>query len=180
MKEQISALLDGELAPPERSAVFHAIKENEALRTDWQTYCLMSDALRDCCEPSRDISAAVMAALEREPTVIAGLGSSRSEARNDSWWSRAMPIAAAILGVAVVAWAGLGLNSSDLAPFADVAHMSPKAGERPQSASAAPSDAETSRAYLLAHHGYAGTQTMPGLGYYMRTVAESSTEGLAR
>ena len=179
MKEQISALLDGELAPPERAALFDAMKADDAVFDDWRAYCLVSDALRGEDRSGRDISASVMAALNHEPTVISGFGSNRGEARNDSWWSRSMPIAAAVLGVAVVAWAGLGLKSTDMASPFDVAQLAPKA-KRVQTASLAPSDLDTNRAYLLAHHGYAGTQTMPGVGYYMRTVAESSTEEPAR
>jgi sigma-E factor negative regulatory protein RseA len=179
MKEQVSALLDGELASPERAAVFDAMKADDAIRKDWRAYCLVSDALRGECGPGRDISAAVMAALDHEPTVISGFSPNRAEARNDSWWSRAMPMAAAVLGVAVVAWAGLGLKPADLVSPAEVAQLAPKV-RHGQATSPAPSDVETNRAYLLAHNGYAGAQTMPGVGYYMRTVAESSTEEPAR
>ncbi len=178
MKEQISALMDGELAPPEQTSVLDAMKLDGSARADWQAYWLVGDALRGCCAPTRDLTASVMEALDAEPTVMSGLN--RVEARNDPWWSRAMPIAAGIMGVAVVTWAGLGLKPADMPPVGEVARASQTSQRAVPQTAVALSEAETDRAYLLAHHGYAGTQTMPGVGYYMRTVAEASSGDAAR
>jgi sigma-E factor negative regulatory protein RseA len=174
MKEQVSALVDGELAGSEQADVLSAIKADSAVRADWQTYCLVGEVLRGETGHVRDITASVMAAISKEPAAIAVNPPSYGEARNDAYWRRILPIAAVFFGVAVLAWFGWRHGQADAPQLLTSSQGFSTPGNQTQMVSASPSDAEMDRAYLLAHHGYAGAQAMPGVGYYMRTVADPS------
>ncbi|MCL2658375.1 MAG: sigma-E factor negative regulatory protein [Betaproteobacteria bacterium] len=174
MKEQVSALMDGELTDSEQAEVLGAIKAGSAVRADWQTYYLVGEVLRGETGHVRDITASVMAAISKEPTVIAVNPPHYGDARNDAYWRRILPIAAVFFGVAVLAWIGWPRGQVDAPGLLASSQGFSTLGNQTQIASALPSDAEMDRAYLLAHHGYADAQAMPGVGYYMRTVVEPS------
>ncbi|WP_374513397.1 sigma-E factor negative regulatory protein [Niveibacterium sp.] len=161
MKEQISALLDGELEPTGVQALLSHTKKEPALRECWDEYALIGDALRGEAELSSDFTAKLMSRLDAEPTVIAPAASAALAKRRRSALDTLLPIAATVAGVAVVAWLGLRVEPADTTRVA-----------RATTAARAVPAADADRAYLLAHHGYAGAQAVPGVGYYMRTAAE--------
>jgi len=163
MKEQISALMDGELEPAGEQTTLSRLSTDPSMRACWDEYSLIGDALRGESTLSSDFSAKLMARLEAEPTVIAPAASAALAQRRRSALDTFLPIAATVAGVAVVAWLGLRVEPADTARVARVANTA-------RSVQAADAD----RAYLLAHHGYAGAQAVPGVGYYMRTAAEQA------
>ncbi len=167
MKQQISALLDGELEPAGVQAILSRTKTDPALRECWGEYALIGDALRGETELSSDFTAKFMERLEAEPTVLAPAASA-VVAKRRSALDTLLPIAATVAGVAVVAWLGLRVE-----PVAQPAPLARAAGQ-PHTASVGDAD----RAYLLAHHGYAGAQAVPGVGYYMRTAVEQGGDGV--
>lgn len=167
MKEQISALLDGELDPSGVQALVSHAKTESALRECWDTYALIGDALRGEADMSRDFTARLMARLDAEPTVIAPAASVALAKSRRSVLDTVLPIAATVAGVAVVAWLGLRGEPVETTQVARATH-----------ATRAVPAAEADRAYLLAHHGYAGAQAVPGVGYYMRTAAEQVGDGV--
>jgi len=108
--EQISVLMDGELAPNEVDAVL-GLAKSDAGMTDWTMYQLIGDTLR-----SEDLTHAgstdaflsrFSARLEAEPHVlvpaVAAAGRQRLLVR-PSWVRRVMPGTAIAAAVAAVSW----------------------------------------------------------------------------
>ncbi|WP_439682996.1 Anti-sigma factor [Cupriavidus oxalaticus] len=109
--EQISVLMDGELAPHEVDAVLDLAK-GEAGMVDWSTYQLIGDALR-----SEDLTHAgstaeflsrFSARLEAEPHVLVPAVAQASARHRllvrPSWVRRALPGTAIAAAVAAVSW----------------------------------------------------------------------------
>lgn len=92
----------------------------------------------------------------------------------------AMPIAASLAGVGMVAWLALSMNDQSAAPARAGAVASP-----PPVAAAAPVQPATPavpasavlpssaiKEYLFAHQGYSPSSSIQGMAPYMRTVTE--------
>jgi sigma-E factor negative regulatory protein RseA len=71
MKNQLSALIDGEFDIAEAEHIITAMKVNGEMKEAWKQYHLIGDAMRGNLHGSRDLSAKIMQALEAEPTVLA-------------------------------------------------------------------------------------------------------------
>lgn len=111
MKQQISALMDGELYDEEVDGVLDLLKKNQAGQKDWEMYHLIGDVLRQPGHVHADISNSFHARLESEPTVLAPYARTvRQKAR-----VFALSAAASVLAVGVVAWMSLQI-SPDSAP----------------------------------------------------------------
>ena len=152
MKEQISALMDGEL---DSADVFDQLRvEGEALET-WRTYHLISDAMRDTRLLSAGFTARFAERLAKEPTVLAPV---RQPARPVQRF--ALAAAAGVAGVALVGWMAF-------APQPEVAAVVAKT----PAPVAVPLPASTND-YLLAHQGFSPRVSLQGMAPYVRTVAE--------
>ena len=73
IRDRISALIDGELAPAEHTSVLEQLCASETLRQTWGRYHLIGDVLRSELQDDRVLSVAgrVRGRLEGEPTVLA-------------------------------------------------------------------------------------------------------------
>ena len=173
MNERISALLDGQVDDQAFDAVLESVKQSPETRDRWSTYCLIGDALRD--EPSleTDMTAAVMQRLAGEPTVLAPVEKALPRA-GQGMWQRVLPLAASIMGVAVVGWIALQGNHDDAAAPPLRVAAPPQASTIAARAVARSTDAgaEALRAYVFAHQSTAQQGAMPGVAPYVRTVAE--------
>ena len=71
LKEQISALVDGELDTNERPLLIKQIEANESLKADWERYHLISDALKGQLSNCTDsgFAESVHESIEEEPVV---------------------------------------------------------------------------------------------------------------
>lgn len=110
--EQISALIDGELAPHEFEAVIELAKAGRG-RADWSAYQLIGDTLR-----SEELAGAgsteafvtrFAARLEQEPHLLAPTALADAPRRHrllvrPSWVRRVMPGTALAAAVAAVSW----------------------------------------------------------------------------
>lgn len=163
MKTEISALMDGELEDHELAGAFAALRRDEDVRRQWSDGHLIGAALRDEPRLGFDITAQVMAALEQEPTVLAPRPQSRNE-----WKRPALALAAAVSGVAVVAWLALAPGGDALGP-AQIAQSQVRAV--PVAARAATPRLQE---YLVAHQAYAPSGPMVGGARNIRTVAVTS------
>jgi len=176
MDDRISALLDGELDEAGTAAALDVLRSEPEARRQWQMACLVGDALREGRVGAPDMVDAVMARLEREPTVLAPVaerdtGLVRAPA-NDNSWRKAMSIAAAVLGVAVVAWSASRFQE----PATPVGAFA-KANTAPAVARvASANDSDATRAYLLAHQAYAGGAASPGVASYVRTASIQTSD----
>lgn len=71
MKDQLSALIDGEFDVASAEHLITSVQSGGELEGCWQHYHLIGDAMRGDRYLSADFSARVMSALEGEPTVLA-------------------------------------------------------------------------------------------------------------
>ena len=156
MKEQISALMDGELDEPAAENAIRALRaEGESLEA-WRTYHLVSDAMRDTRLLSAGFTARVAERLAREPTVLAPASLPRPAVKRF-----ALAAAASVAGVGLVGWLA----------FAPQPDTQPVAQSPAPAMASIPLPSETND-YLLAHQGFSPRVSLQGMAPYVRTVAE--------
>ena len=158
MKENLSAWMDGELSGAQARPLPPQLKRDAGLRSDWDCYHLIGDALRGVQGP--DLCAKIRARLDAEPTVLAPRR--RGTAEKLRWF--ALSAAASIAAVAFVGWmalSGVQQDSPQIAatPAAEVKQVAVPAGE-------------VANDYLLAHQRYSTSNAMQGVASYVRTVSE--------
>lgn len=71
MKEQISALMDDDLALEDAEYLMTALKANGEVAKSWATYHLIGDVIRGNKVLSHDMTASIMQEIAKEPTVLA-------------------------------------------------------------------------------------------------------------
>ncbi|NMG53897.1 sigma-E factor negative regulatory protein [Aromatoleum aromaticum] len=180
MKDKLSALLDGDLDEQAMSPVFDSIRRDRSLRSDWETYCLIGDVLRGDRNTSPGLVARVMAGIEAEPTVLAPPASGSASAPPGAAQPRAgrslMPLAASIMGVAVVGWVAYTLNAE---PEGDVRTASAASGLQavekvsvPGGATAPSPQVDRQREYLFAHQAMTSGGPLSGVIQHVRTVSD--------
>jgi sigma-E factor negative regulatory protein RseA len=102
MTQELSSLMDGELQAHEAERAIRGCCGNEELKRKWQDYHVIGDAMRGEY-PCRGASTArILAALEREPTVLAPRRRLTQHAGRV-----AFAAAASVATVAVVGWVGM-------------------------------------------------------------------------
>jgi sigma-E factor negative regulatory protein RseA len=111
MKQEISALMDGELFEDEADSLIDRIKRDPAAHQDWAIYHLIGDVLRQPESIHRDIGAAVREQLQNEPTVLAP----RRQLLKQKVRSYALSAVASVLAFAVVAWMSLQISPNGVA-----------------------------------------------------------------
>jgi sigma-E factor negative regulatory protein RseA len=158
--ERISALIDGELEDDELAREVKRLEEDPEWRSAWDAYHLIGDVLRGQGQLTEHVVERVSVRLTSEPTVLA------PKPRRTALLARrvALPIAASVVGVAVVAWLAVfnDPRSTQPALFAD-AEQSVAAVVEP----AGP----TMNEYLMAHQQFSPSTAMQGVGSYVRTVS---------
>ena len=109
MKDQLSALIDGELDIESSEHLITSAKSGGELKTVWASYHLIGDAMRGDMPLRQDFTSRVMLAIEAEPIVLAPNVSSDNESdvdyitsfktkksahKTSSFWSIAASVAA--------------------------------------------------------------------------------------
>lgn len=171
MSEQLSALMDGELAADDMARQISALKNDGASRQAWVAYHILGDALRKSPQLSADFTDKVARELAVEPTVLAP----QRRARN-SVPRFAMPIAASLAAVSVVGALTWQMTRGQLdAPqqlaAAPTVKASVPAHNMPQSV---PFAHVASNPYLLAHQEFSPSYAREGIPAYVRTVSEQT------
>ncbi|MEO8418589.1 MAG: sigma-E factor negative regulatory protein [Methylophilaceae bacterium] len=149
MKDQISALMDDELALESSEYVFTAAKADGELSECWATYHLIGDAMRGNPVFKLDFKQRLMQELESEPTVLAPR-TKKPFIKTPALWS----IAASVAAVLFVSWMVLQQQvetGNDIAPVEIAQNL--------------PSE------YLLAHQALAPTNS----AYYIQPVGYSES-----
>jgi len=153
----------------------NAAPTDAAARDACAVWWLIGDVMRREKAMSPDFSARVMQALESEPTVLAPKAALDTQVRESAAnMPRWMPIAAAVAGVAVVAWATLGGRSEPLpvGEVVTVASVSEQGRAGLSLASTAPAqEQDDTRAYLMAHQANLRGSQMAGVSGYVRPVS---------
>jgi len=151
--ERISALMDGELGDREATEEMKRINHDPELRSAWETYHVIGDVLRGQGALSPGFVARVAARLEQEPAVLAP----HRRVEHSVVMRRALPIAASLCGVALVAWLALN-NPFQTGASVQVAAVQPPAKEAAQSAPETTGQPVAAAAavndYLLAHQQF--------------------------
>ena len=166
--ERISAFMDGEFDGIEAAGQVGRLKEDPQLRATWDTYHLIGDTLRgEKLVMSRDFTADFSARLADEPTVLAP----RTRSPLQSTVRRfALPVAASVGGMALVAW--LAVFSNPFAPQKEnlAAKLPPAVEAKTRVANGEVND------YLLAHQQFSSSTTLQGVASYVRTVSGQDME----
>ena len=156
MKDQLSALIDGELDVASAEHVIKAAKTAGELKNCWAHYHLIGDAMRNQAHSSHDFSARVMQALENEPIIFAPNANinantgtsagvaSRAALNANKVWS----IAASVAAVMFVGVMVLQLNQTEALAPVEIAQSIPTE-------------------YLQAHQAAAPN----GAAYYIQTAS---------
>jgi sigma-E factor negative regulatory protein RseA len=159
MKQNISALMDGELFDDEAEALLDNIKRNPDAHAEWHIYHLVGDALRQPDHLHANIGPALRERLQAEPTVLAP----RSRARQNARWF-ALSAAASVMALSLVAWLSVKIGSE---PPPQMAMQQQSSALRPASF---PVNQELN-GYLMAHQEFSPSTDVQGAASYIRTVA---------
>lgn len=153
MKEQLSALIDGEFDTNNADYLLIVAKSDGELRRAWNTYHMIGDVMRGDSVFETQMTSRIMAALDQEPTLIAPQAvrsvqenAEKSMFKKTTFWS----VAASVMAVMFV---GLMLLQQQTA---DQNIMNPV-----EIAENLPSE------YLTAHQTYAPN----GAAYYIQNVS---------
>lgn len=173
IREQISALVDGELAGAEQRLLLERLTRDPALRAHWANYQLISDSLRQSLAPLTDpgLAERVMAAVEAEPAQRA--------ARPSRWLDVLKPVAGLAVAASVAVVAVLTLQAPEVAPpgaaGTQVAATAPAPADYARLAPPSPvvpvaQSPDRLNEYLVNHSEYAASGGMPGMLPHVRIV----------
>lgn len=161
--DKISALMDGELDPRDCKREIQRLESDPRLAREWEMYHLIRDAMRDPFDLSPNFSGKLHARLQQEPTVLAP-----RRLIPPSITRHALPIAASLAGVAVVAWLAQSSPVTTTTPTALVAV--PATQQNPAQVPVGVVHAGIPE-YLVAHQEFSPSTAMQGVVSYVRTVS---------
>ena|SRR3989338_9551699 len=158
MKQEISALMDGELFEDEAEGLLNRIERNSDVHMDWEIYHLIGDVLRQPDHIHCDLSAKVRELMRDEPTVLAP----RRHVVKQKMRAIALSAVASLSAVGVVVWMSMQISpeaSPKMAMQQNTVrpvnlHIQPKAND-----------------YLMAHQEFSPSTDMNGGASYIRTVS---------
>jgi sigma-E factor negative regulatory protein RseA len=163
MKQEISALMDGELFEDETGGVLDQLKRDSANRKNWAAYHLIGDVLRQPDHIHSDLSAKVRERMRDEPVVVAP----RGHAVKQKMRTFVLSAAASLSAVGVVVWMSLQV-SPEIAPQMAMQ----QAALRPASMQIQPRSDD----YLIAHQEFSPSTDVKGAASYIRTVSYTIDE----
>lgn len=163
MKQEISALMDGELFEDEADGLFDRIKRDSDTHRDWALYHLIGDVLRQPEHIHCDLSERVRERMQDEPVVLAP----RSRAVSQKVRNFALSAAASLVAVGVVAWMSLQITPETPPQLAMQQTALRPVSMKIQS---------KSNDYLMAHQEFSPSTDMNGGASYIRTVSYSPDE----
>ena len=163
MKQEISALMDGELFEDEAENLLDRIKRDSDAHSDWEAYHLIGDVLRQPEHIHCGLSAKVRERMQDEPTVLAP----RGRAVKQKMRTFALSATASLAAAGVVAWMSMQIGHETAPQMAMQQN-----GLRPASVQIKPGAND----YLMAHQEFSPSTDMNGGAYYIRTVSYSIDE----
>mgnify|MGYP000948346368 CR=1 FL=1 len=176
MKEEVSALMDGELSGPESEGCIRRLKQDPEAREAWDLYHLVGDVLRG--QHGSSLPASFSERLAQEPAVLAPRRSRTGFQRHPAWF--ALSAAAGVAAVALVGWMALPMVSPPQTQIVAAPAAAPAAqpvqqlGVAPATApvaNVAPAGSNISD-YLMAHQRFSPASAMVGVAPYARTVSQ--------
>ncbi|MBI4807775.1 MAG: sigma-E factor negative regulatory protein [Nitrosomonadales bacterium] len=158
MKQEISALMDGEMYEDQADTFFDKLKRHPETRQDWTTYHLIGDALRQPDHICKSFGQSFHERLQAEPTVFAPHNRTSQRIRNF-----ALSAVASVMALALVAWLSLQVGNEPAPQVAAIPQDNSAAAARP--ASAQTDD------YLMAHQEFSPSAEVHGAASYIHAVA---------
>lgn len=157
MKQEISALMDGEMYEDQADIFFDKLKRHPETQHDWTTYHLIGDALRQPDHLCRSFGQSFHERLQAEPIVFAPHNRTSQRVRNF-----ALSAVASVMALALVAWLSLQVGKEP----------APQVAAIPQENVAAvrPASAQTDD-YLMAHQEFSPSAEVHGAASYIHAVA---------
>lgn len=165
MTDRISALMDGELEERDAAQEVARAKTDLELRSRWDEFHLVRDALRGEPLLSPGFSASFAQRLAQEPTILAPQRARLTPRRMATY---AMSAAASVSAAALVAWVALAPQPQENMALKPET-VAPRSEAAPQLASV-PSEGRMNE-YLLAHESFSPTTALQGLAPYIRSVS---------
>lgn len=158
MRQEISALMDGEMYEDQADVFFDRLKRHPEARQDWESYHLIGDALRQPDHICKSFGKSFHEKLQAEPTVFAPHSRASQRIRNF-----ALSAVASVMALALVAWLSVQVGNE---PAPQVAKV-----QQPDNAGAArPASAQTDD-YLMAHQEFSPSADVHGAASYIHAVA---------
>ena len=158
MKQEISALMDGELFEDEAERLLNRIERGSDVHRDWEVYHLIGDVLRQPDHIHSDLSAKVLERMQDEPTVLAPRGHTVKQRVR----TFALSAAASLSAVGVVVW-----MSMQISPEVTPKMAMQQNAIRPAYVQIKPKAND----YLMAHQEFSPSTDMNGGASYIRTVS---------
>ncbi|HLP97316.1 MAG TPA: sigma-E factor negative regulatory protein [Sideroxyarcus sp.] len=155
MKQEISALMDGEMFEDQAEVFFDKLKRHPEAQQDWANYHLIGDALRQPDHVCKSFGKSFHERLEAEPTVFAPQNRTPQRIRNF-----ALSAVASVMALALVAWLSLQVGSE---PAPQLAKVQQDNAIRPAAAQADD--------YLMAHQEFSPSADVHGAASYIHAVA---------
>ena len=179
MKEQVSALMDGELEGPESEGCIKRLKGDPEVREAWDLYHLIGDSMRG--DIAGSLPSAFNQRLAQEPTVLAPRRGAVQ--RHPAWF--ALSAAASVAAVAYVGWMAIPMLDPSPQPQIAAAPAAVRVAQPVQMLSAVPASQPASSAmtdvipvtsdmsdYFIAHQRFSSTSAMVGVAPYARSVSQ--------
>jgi sigma-E factor negative regulatory protein RseA len=157
MKQEISALMDGEMYEDQAEACLDKLKRHPEAQQDWESYHLIGDVLRQPDHICKSFEKSFHERLQAEPTVIAPYSRTSQRVRNF-----ALSAVASIMALALVAWLSLQVGTEPAPQIASVPQEN-ISSVRPVSSQ--------SDDYLRAHQEYSPSADVHGAASYIHAVA---------
>jgi sigma-E factor negative regulatory protein RseA len=157
MRQEISALMDGEMYEDQADVFFDRLKRHPEARQDWESYHLIGDALRQPDHICKSFGKSFQEKLQAEPTVFAPHNRTSQRIRNF-----ALSAVASVMALALVAWLSVQVGSE---PAPQVATVQPENAGAVRPASAQADD------YLMAHQEFSPSADVHGAASYIHAVA---------
>lgn len=157
MKQEISALMDGEMFEDQADACLDKLKRHPEAQQDWDRYHLIGDALRQPDHICRSFEKSFHERLQAEPTVIAPYSRTSQRVRNF-----ALSAVASIMALALVVWLSLQVGTEPAPQVASV--------QQENISSVRPVSAQSDD-YLRAHQEYSPSADVHGAASYIHAVA---------
>jgi sigma-E factor negative regulatory protein RseA len=158
MKQEISALMDGELFEDQANAFFDKLKRHPEAQQDWEDYHLIGDALRQPDHVCSNFGKSFHERLQAEPIIIAPYSRTSQRVRNF-----ALSAVASVMALALVAWLSLQVGREPAPQVASAQVPQDNNAVRPVSAQ--------SNDYLMAHQEFSPSADVHVAAPYIHAVA---------
>lgn len=155
MKQEISALMDGELFEDEAEALLGKLKRQPDANRNWELYHLIGDVLRQPEHIRCGFTQSFHQRLQEEPTILAPRHHSPQRIKH-----YALSAAASVMALALVAWLSTQIGSEPVVQMATVQQQN----------AIHPATYQVDD-YLMAHQEFSSSADVQGAATYIHTVA---------